>query len=82
MTRDERDEEEDALLRALRALPTTDAPDQKREARAAFVAAFRADPWLVRAARPLSRLAVPVALAGIVVVYLGWAVDAATALVQ
>jgi hypothetical protein len=75
-------DEDDVLLRALRELPRADAPDGRREARTAFLAAFRDDPWHVRAARPFTRLAVPVALAGIVALYLSWAVNAASALMQ
>jgi hypothetical protein len=72
----------DEDLRALRELPRPEAPDQERHARAAFLAAFRDDPWHVRAARPLGRLAVPAVLAGIVGIYLSWAVGAASALMH
>jgi hypothetical protein len=68
----------DEDLRTLRDLPRPDAPDQARAARAAFVSAFRGEPWHVRAFRPLARAAVPAVLAGIAVVYLSWAVNAAS----
>lgn len=74
-------EEEDVLLRALRELPKPDvgtgaAQDRaRREARAAFQRAksgggsFR-----------LGSLAVPAVLAGVVFVYLGWAISTVNAL--
>ena len=73
---------DDDDLRALRDLPRPDAPDHERAARAAFVSAFRDDPWHVRAARPLGRAFVPAVLAGIVGIYLSWAVNAASALMH
>jgi hypothetical protein len=73
-------EEEDVVLRALRELPRPDtggaAQDRaRREARAAFQRAksgggsFR-----------LGSLAVPAVLAGVVFVYLGWAISTVNAL--
>lgn len=79
MTLDE--EREDSLLRSLRELPLPEAPDQRRAARAAFVEAFEA-PWYTRIARRAARVAVAPALACIVIVYLSWAVGAASALMH
>lgn len=75
-------EEEDVLVRALRALPKPDTGGAgqdraRREARAAFQQAksgggsFR-----------VGSFAVPVVLAGVVLVYLGWAISTVNALAQ
>lgn len=78
----------DVLLRALRELPAH-APDDGplarhgREARAAFVRAFEDEPWHARLLRGgIGRAAVPLVLAGVVGIYLMWAISAAAALVQ
>ena len=73
-------EEEDALLRALRDLPkpvpTGAAQDRaRREARAAFQRAATGD----RSIR-VGAFAVPAVLAGVVVIYLGWAISTVNAL--
>jgi hypothetical protein len=75
-------EEEDVLLRALRELPRPDtggaAQDRaRREARAAFERAKSGD----RSFR-FGSLAVPAVLAGVVFVYLGWAISVVNALAQ
>lgn len=74
-------EEEDVLLRALRELPKPDtggaAQDRaRREARAAFE---RAKSGGGRSAG-FTSFAVPAVLAGVVFVYLGWAISAVNAL--
>jgi len=78
----------DPLLRALRELPAR-SPDRgpearlRREARAAFVRAFDDEPWHTRVLRGgVGRAAVPVVLAGVVGIYLMWAISAAAALTQ
>ena len=73
-------EEEDVLIRALRELPKPDttgaAQDRaRREARAAFQRAKAGD----RSFR-LGSFAVPAVLAGVVFIYLGWAISAVNAL--
>jgi hypothetical protein len=73
-------EEEDVLLRALRGLPRPDttgaAQDRaRREARAAFQRT-KSGAGAVR----LTSFAVPAVLAGVVVVYLGWAISTVNAL--
>jgi hypothetical protein len=82
-------EEDDVLVRALRDLPTPDtsgaAQDRaRREARAAF----QRSAGRPRSALPGHRsfgfgsLAVPAVLAGVVLVYLGWAIATVNALAQ
>lgn len=73
---------------ALRELPTIE-PDARavarsaREARAAFVSAFADEPWRVRAIRgPIGRAFVPMGLAGLIAVYVMWAVSSALTLMQ
>jgi hypothetical protein len=73
-------EEEDVLIRALRELPKPDttgaAQDRaRREARAAFQRAASGD----RSFR-IGAFAVPAVLAGVVFVYLGWAISTVNAL--
>jgi hypothetical protein len=86
----DRTPEDDPLLAALRALPSraTDGPAEtrlKRQARAAFVRHSRGDlegtAW-PSVATVLGRAAVPVFLAGIVGVYMTWAIATATAIVH
>jgi hypothetical protein len=75
-------EEEDVLLRALRELPKPDttgaAQDRaRREARAAFQRAKSGDgSFRLR----LGSFGVPAVLAGVVFVYLGWAISTVNAL--
>jgi hypothetical protein len=78
-------DKDDPLLRALRELPTQrDESDTSRRAkaiaRAAFVRSFDDEPWHTRVFGTASRAAVPVVLAGVVGIYLMWAVAAANAL--
>ena len=70
-------DEEDVLLQALRALPrpATSARDGGG-ARAAFVRAASGRAWWP----DLSRFAVPTVLAGVVGVYLSWAISTVNAL--
>lgn len=73
-------EEDDVLVRALRQLPAPDtsgaAQDRaRREARAAFQRA-KAGGGSFR----LGSIAVPAVLAGVVFVYLGWAISTVNAL--
>ena len=75
-------EDEDVLIRALRELPKPDttgaAQDRaRREARAAFQRAASGD----RSFR-IGAFAVPAVLAGVVFIYLGWAIAAVNALAQ
>ncbi len=79
-------ESDDALLRALRELPRPEldraADDRvRRNARAAFTRAFDGSPWHARLFGTAARAAVPVALAGIVGVYLTWAIATASSFV-
>ncbi len=76
------------LSDALRALPPIE-PDARaaarsaRSARVAFVSAFEADRWHLRAiGRPIARVALPVGLAGLVAIYGTWAVSATLTLMQ
>jgi hypothetical protein len=76
------EEEEDVVLRALSDLPKPDtrgaAQDRaRREARAAFQRAASGE----RSLR-LGPLAVPAVLAGVVFIYLGWAIATVNALAQ
>ncbi len=79
-------EPDDPLLRALRELPRPE-PDAavegraRREARAAFARAFEDVPWHARVFGGAARAVVPVALAGIVGVYLTWAIATASSFV-
>ena len=83
-------ETNDPLLAALRQLPShaVDAhldPSHtrlKREARAAYLRSFEDSSWHGSAMSKVGRAAVPVFLAGIVGVYMTWAIAAATALVH
>lgn len=77
-------EEEDALLRALRDLPepapalSGAAQNRARlEARAAFQRAASGDRSF-----HIGSLAVPAVLAGVVFIYLGWAISTVNALAQ
>ena len=77
----------DPLLAALRHLParTMDAPVEarlQRQARAAYVRGFEGSSWHSSAGGLVGRVAVPVFLAGIVGLYMTWAIAAATALVH
>jgi len=82
--------EEDPLLRALRELVPVVVDDGaatrlQREARSAFVRAHRGDDatWHGRLlGGGVGRAFVPIALAGVVCIYLTWAIGAATALVN
>lgn len=78
---------EDRLLAALRELPAhapTASADVRlqREARAAFDRTFADAARPFPAAALLTRAAVPIFLAGIVGIYMTWAISAATALTQ
>ena len=78
---------EDPLLVALRHLParTMDGAADghlQRHARAAYMRGFEDSSWRSSASGLLGRLAVPVFLAGIVGLYMTWAIGAATALVR
>jgi hypothetical protein len=53
-----------------------------RQARAAYLRSFEDTPWHVSATGIVGRAAVPVFLAGVVGVYMMWAIAAATALVH
>jgi hypothetical protein len=80
-------DDDDVLLRALRELPRPAMePDMEKRtraaARAAFVRAASPEPLAARLLAPVSRAAVPVALAAVVVLYLSWAFSAAAALVH
>jgi hypothetical protein len=74
-------EDEDILIRALRALPRPATPPgpaeerARRDARAAFQRAASGD-----RSRDLGTFAVPVVLAAVVFVYLGWAISTVNAL--
>lgn len=80
----------DPLLAALRQLPTLaiegSAEARLREgraqARAAYVRGFEGSSWSASASTALGRIAVPVFLAGVVGLYMTWAIAAATALVR
>ena len=81
----------DPLLAALHALPSRamDASPEarlQRQARAAYLRSFgSSDPrsaWQASAAGFVGRAAVPMFLAGIVGVYMMWAIAAATAIVH
>ena len=75
-------EEHDPLLERLRQLPnvaSAPGPSAKRAVRAAYVASFEDTP---AALRYLRMAIVPAVLASVVVLYLGWAFSAASALVQ
>jgi hypothetical protein len=79
--------EQDPLLAALRQLPAhaTDGSAGarlQRQARGAYVAQFERSGWHSSAAAVLGRAALPVFLAGIVGLYMTWAVSAATSLFQ
>lgn len=78
---------EDPLLAALRALPartTSSSADTRlqRQARAAYVRSFEGSTWHDAATGVVGRAAVPVFLAGVVGIYMMWAIAAATALVH
>ncbi|MBS2016072.1 MAG: hypothetical protein JST00_24540 [Deltaproteobacteria bacterium] len=86
--------ETDDLIARLRALPVVapakgaegHAARQRREARAAFVQAFAGErPSLfarIFASSALRNAAVPIALAGVVAVYMHWAATAALKVMQ
>lgn len=81
------DDRDDPLLSALRHLPprAMGGPAESRlqhQARAAYVRRFEGSPWHSSASSVLGRIAVPVFLAGIVGLYMTWAIAAATALVH
>ena len=78
----EEQKEQDVLLRALGDLPKPDATGAaqdraRREARAAFQRAASGD----RSFR-IGAFAVPAVLAGVVFIYLGWAIATVNALAQ
>jgi hypothetical protein len=78
---------EDPLLAALRQLPAhameTSADTRlHRQARAAFVRNAEGSTWSLTATGLAGRAAVPIFLAGVVGLYMTWAIAAATALVQ
>lgn len=77
----------DPLLDALRHLParTMEGPAEarlQRAARAAYVRGFEGSSWHTSASGIVGRVAVPVFLAGVVGLYMTWAIAAATALVH
>lgn len=77
----------DPLLDALRHLParTIEGPAEarlQRAARAAYVRSFGGSSWHSSASGIVGRVAVPVFLAGVVGLYMTWAIAAATALVH
>ena len=77
----------DPLLDALRHLPvrTMEAPAEarlQRQARAAYTRGFEGSSWHTSASAVVGRVAVPVVLAGVVGLYMTWAIAAATALVH
>lgn len=72
----------DELLRELRHLRASPAPRAQAVARAAFTRAFEPVRWYERPMTFVSRTSVPVALAGVVVIYLSWAFAAASALMH
>jgi hypothetical protein len=77
----------DPLLAALRQLPTRTVDGDhesrlQRQARAAFTRRFEGSGWDSPLAGFVGKAAVPVFLAGIVGLYMTWAIAAATALVQ
>jgi hypothetical protein len=79
-------ESNDPLLAALRQLPVAplDGPQdvrRQREARAAYLRSFEGSSWHGSTGR-VSRLVMPVFLAGIVGLYMTWAIAAATAIVH
>lgn len=77
----------DPLLAALRQLPSRamdGGPESRlhRQARAAYARSFEASVWHSPLAGFFGKAAVPVFLAGIVGLYMTWAIAAATALVH
>jgi hypothetical protein len=79
--------ETDPLLAALRLLPSRTMDDSaesrlQRQARAAYVRSFEPSPWPLSGANLVGRAAVPVFLAGVVGIYMMWAIAAATAIVH
>lgn len=77
----------DPLLAALRHLParTMEGPAEarlQRQARAAYLRGFEGSSWSASASGIIGRVAVPVFLAGVVGLYMTWAIAAATALVH
>lgn len=77
----------DPLLAALRELPSFAAAGAgedraRRAARAAYVRSFEGSAWHTSAAGFFGKAAVPVVLAGIVGLYMTWAIAAATALLH
>ena len=81
------DTPDDPLLAALRQLPScATAGDHesrlRRQARATYARSFEGSFWRSPVAGFLGKAAVPVFLAGIVGLYMTWAIGAATALVH
>jgi hypothetical protein len=75
----------DPLLAALRQLPTRTVTSSaearlRREARASYVRRFEGSAWHSSATNVVSRFAVPAFLAGIVGIYMSWAMTAAATL--
>jgi hypothetical protein len=80
-------EARDPLLAALRELPSHTIDDSaearlQRQARAAYVRSFDGSAWRSTATGFVGRAAVPVFLAGVVGLYMTWAIATATALVH
>jgi hypothetical protein len=78
---------DDPLLVALRHLPArpmdgTAEARLQRQARAAYVRELEGSSWHSSASGLFGRVAVPVFLAGVVGLYMTWAIAAATALVH
>lgn len=78
---------DDPLLAALRQLPSRSMDGVaearlQRQARAAYARSFEGSAWQGSAASLFGRAAVPVFLAGIVGLYMTWAIATATALVH
>jgi hypothetical protein len=77
----------DPLVEALRHLPARALDGsvearRHRQARAAYLREFEGSAWCSSAAGLVGRVAVPVFLAGVVGLYMTWAIAAATALVH
>ena len=81
------DTPDDPLLAALRQLPSRPMDGDhesrlQRQARAAYARSFEGSAWHSPFAGFVGKAAVPVFLAGIVGLYMTWAIAAATALVH
>lgn len=85
-----KNEDSDDLMAQLRALPALESTEEalatrhRREARAAYTQAFEGESLAVRLFGSVGfrRAAVPLALLGVVAVYMHWAATAAMKLMQ